>query len=203
MTGLGRRLLVVEYAGGQDACRRRATCIDRRVSVLEDTNNDGKMDKKTVFLDKLVLPRALKVLERGVLVGEPPNVWLARVTNGDLRSDAKEMVTDTYGQLMANVEHNANSLLWGLDNWLHTSEVDTLLRSRTASSRSARRSPAASGAHPGDAGRSTGIPTRGALRDIVPTLLHEEPSLTGTRGSYETPTRRLETPPGRCGRLAA
>ena len=38
-----------------------------RISVLEDTNDDGKMDKKTVFLDGLVLPRALKVLERGVL----------------------------------------------------------------------------------------------------------------------------------------
>ena len=38
-----------------------------RISVLEDTNDDGKMDKKTVFLDKLVLPRTLKVLERGVL----------------------------------------------------------------------------------------------------------------------------------------
>src|SRR6185436_1161173 len=39
-----------------------------RVSILEDTNNDGKMDKKTVFLDKLVLPRALKVLDHGVLI---------------------------------------------------------------------------------------------------------------------------------------
>ena len=46
-----------------------------RVSVLEDTNNDGKMDKKTVFADKLLMPRALKVLDRGaVLIGEPPNV---------------------------------------------------------------------------------------------------------------------------------
>ena len=35
----------------------------RRVSVLEDTNGDGKMDKKTVFADKLSMPRALKVLE--------------------------------------------------------------------------------------------------------------------------------------------
>ena len=93
-----------------------------RVSVLEDTNDDGKMDKKTVFLDKLVLPRALKVLERGVLIAEPPNLWLARDTNGDLVADTKELVTDTYGQAAANVEHNANSLLWALDNWMYTSE---------------------------------------------------------------------------------
>ncbi len=40
-----------------------------RVVVLEDTDNDGTMDKRTVFADGLVLPRALAVLEHGVLVG--------------------------------------------------------------------------------------------------------------------------------------
>ena len=33
-----------------------------RIVVLEDTDDDGKMDKRTVFLDSLVLPRAVKVL---------------------------------------------------------------------------------------------------------------------------------------------
>ena len=32
------------------------------VVVLEDTDRDGKMDKRTVFADKLILPRAVKVL---------------------------------------------------------------------------------------------------------------------------------------------
>ena len=39
-----------------------------RIVVLEDTNDDGKMDKRTVFADGLVLARALKVLDHGVLV---------------------------------------------------------------------------------------------------------------------------------------
>ena len=43
----------------------------------------------------LVLARSLKVLDRGVLVAEPPNVWLMRDTNGDLRMDTKELVTDS------------------------------------------------------------------------------------------------------------
>ena len=75
-----------------------------RISVLEDTNNDGKMDKKTVFMDGLVLPRALKVLDHGVLIGEPPHLWLARDTNGDLKADSKELVVDTYGQELGNIE---------------------------------------------------------------------------------------------------
>ncbi|HEX4945608.1 MAG TPA: c-type cytochrome [Blastocatellia bacterium] len=93
-----------------------------RIVTLEDTNDDGKMDKRTVFLDGLVLPRAVKVLDKGVLVGEPPNLWLARDTNGDGKSDAKELLHDQYGRREANPEHNANSLLWGMDNVLHTSE---------------------------------------------------------------------------------
>ena len=79
-----------------------------RIVVLEDTDGDGRMDKRTVFADGLVLPRALKVLDRGVLVGEPPNLWLMKDTNGDLEADTKTLVTDLYGKRDANVEHNAN-----------------------------------------------------------------------------------------------
>ena len=95
-----------------------------RIAVLEDNDDDGKMDRRTVFLDRLVLPRAVKVLDRGVLVAEPPNLWLARDTNGDLRADTKELVRDDYGRRDGNPEHNANGLHWGLDNWIYTSEHD-------------------------------------------------------------------------------
>ena len=93
-----------------------------RIAVLEDENDDGKMDKRTVFLDKLILPRAIKILDRGVLVGEAPNLWLARDTNGDLVADTKDLVRNDYGRLEGNPEHNANSLHWGLDNVIYTSE---------------------------------------------------------------------------------
>ena len=96
--------------------------------MLQDTNGDGRMDKRTVFADGLVLARALKVLDKGVLVGEPPNLWFMRDTNNDLKPDGKELVTNRYGRRESNVEHNANSLFWGIDNWIHTSEVDTFLR---------------------------------------------------------------------------
>ena len=90
-----------------------------RIVILEDTNDDGRMDKKTVFLDSLVLPRSVKVLSQGVLVAETPNLWLARDTNGDGKADTKELVRDDYGTKQSNPEHNANGFVWGLDNWLH------------------------------------------------------------------------------------
>ena len=184
------RLWVVEMPGYmEDMPATTERQPSGRVSVLEDTNKDGRMDKKTVFLDKLVLPRALKVLDRGVLVGEPPNLWLARDTDGDLRADSKDKVIDTYGQEMANVEHNANSLLWGLDNWIHTAEVDTFLRLK-AGRFEVRKTLARGqwGATHDDAGRVYRNTNQAALFvDIVPTMYYaRNPHLLRTRGSYET-----------------
>ena len=159
-----------------------------RVVVLEDVNDDGKMDKRTVFADGLVLARALKVLDRGVLVGEPPNLWLMRDTNGDLKADAKELVTDQYGRRQGNVEHNANSLLWAMDNWIHTSEVDIDLRLKDGKFE-VRKTLARGqwGATQDDVGRVYRNTNPSALHvDIVPTsYFTRHPTLRRTRGSYE------------------
>jgi putative membrane-bound dehydrogenase-like protein len=164
-----------------------------RISVLEDLNDDGKIeervDRKTVFLDRLVLPRALKVLDRGVLVAEPPNLWLARDTNGDLRADSKALVTNTYGRLEANVEHNANSLLWALDNWMHTSETDVYVRLKNGAFEVRKTlSRGQWGASQDDAGRIFRNSNESVLHvDLVPTpYFARNPNLLRTRGSYES-----------------
>jgi len=99
-----------------------------KVAVLEDTNGDGTMDKRTVFADHLVLPRALKVLDHGVLVAEPPNLWLMKDTDGDLKADTKDVIYKNYGRFIGGVEHNANGLLWAMDNVLYTSEWNENLK---------------------------------------------------------------------------
>ena len=91
-----------------------------RIVVVEDTNHDGIMDRSTVFMDSLVLPRAIKVLEHGVLVAAPPYLWLVRDTTGDLRADVREVIRTDFGDPKSNPEHQANGLIWGMDNWIHT-----------------------------------------------------------------------------------
>src|SRR6476646_3268641 len=86
---LAGRLWVVEMTGFVRDLQAKEPNLDPigHVAVLEDTNHDGVMDKRTVFAEGLILPRALKVIEQGVLVGEPGSLWLMRDTNGDLRAD--------------------------------------------------------------------------------------------------------------------
>src|SRR5436190_5916 len=51
------------------------TSATGRISILEDTDGDGLMDRKKVFLDGLVMPRALLLVRGGALVCEPPQLW--------------------------------------------------------------------------------------------------------------------------------
>lgn len=95
-----------------------------RVVVLEDTDGDGTMDKSTVYMENLILPRAIRVVAGGVLVGEPPNLWFTRDTNGDGRADEKISIYDGYSNREANPEHGANGLLIGIDNWIHNAMFD-------------------------------------------------------------------------------
>ena len=160
-----------------------------RVVVLEDVDRDGRMDKRTVFADGLVLARSVKVLDRGVLVAEPPNVWLMRDTDGDLKVDAKELVTNRYGRRETDPENNANGFDWGLDNVMHTAgQADIELRLKNGAIEILPTLPRGEwGVSHDDAGRAYRNTNESALHvDLVPTAYYaRNPALLRTRGSYE------------------
>ena len=160
-----------------------------RVVVLEDTDADGRMDRRTVFADHLVLARSLKILDRGVLVAEPPNVWLMRDTNGDLRMDTKELVTSQYGRFEGDPQNNANGFYWGLDNRMYTAgQADIQLRLKDGVFEIQRTLQRGEwGVTQDDGGRTYRNTNESALHvDLVPTFYYaRNPNLLRTRGSYE------------------
>ncbi|NJM55736.1 MAG: hypothetical protein HC841_07415, partial [Verrucomicrobiae bacterium] len=63
-----------------------------KIIVLEDTNNDGKAEKATVFADGLLIPTGLAPGDGGVYVGQSTELLHFRDNNGDGKSDQKRIV---------------------------------------------------------------------------------------------------------------
>ncbi|MBM3987518.1 MAG: c-type cytochrome [Planctomycetes bacterium] len=109
------------------------------VVVLRDRDGDGRMDERRVFLDSLVLPRAVAPTRGGALVLAPPNLLFARDTDGDGAADEVRVV-DTGLQGIASPEHAINGLLYATDGWFWCAnapwryrwEGERLVRGRTA-----------------------------------------------------------------------
>ena len=65
------------------------------VLIFEDTDGDGRADKRTVFYDKLTFSSGIEVGHGGVWVGAPPNLLFFADKNGDDKPDAEpEIVLD-------------------------------------------------------------------------------------------------------------
>ncbi|WP_161888482.1 DUF7133 domain-containing protein [Pontibacter russatus] len=92
-----------------------------RIKLLEDTDWDGTMDKATIFVDSLVLPRVVLPIGDKVLVQETNvrHIWSYRDTDGDGKADEKKMVFENNVPDLRNLEHQNGGLLWNLNNWIY------------------------------------------------------------------------------------
>ncbi len=92
-----------------------------RVMLLEDTDNDGKMDRSSVFIDKLMLPRMLLCVGHELLVNETDtyDIYAYKDSNGDGVADQKRPVFQVGKKAPGNLEHQRSGLDWNLDNWIY------------------------------------------------------------------------------------
>lgn len=94
------------------------------IVILEDTDHDGTMDKRTEFLSGIVLPRAIAFTKGGILYADQQQLFFVAI-NADGSAGRWQVIHEHYaGQSFTdgNVEHKANGLLYGLDNWYYSAK---------------------------------------------------------------------------------
>jgi glucose/arabinose dehydrogenase/mono/diheme cytochrome c family protein len=103
-----------------------------RISVLADTDGDGRIDRHGVFLDRLVLPRAVAMTaaDRAMLYADNLSLHEVEIVEGPdgLPTAGKQTVIDAEYAKGGNPEHKPNGLRHGLDNWIYSSKCDKRYR---------------------------------------------------------------------------
>jgi putative membrane-bound dehydrogenase-like protein len=87
-----------------------------RISILEDTDGDGRADKKTIFADGLNLPTSLLKVDGGVLVTQAPDLLFLKDTNADDLCDEHQVLFSGFGTW--DTHAGPANLRWGLDNYI-------------------------------------------------------------------------------------
>jgi len=97
-----------------------------RISVIEDTDGDGKADRHTVFLEKYLLPRSVALVDgdRGLLFADNGQLYEAGIRiddKGAIKAGEVTLIDEDFAE-GGNPEHKANGLMCALDNWTYNAK---------------------------------------------------------------------------------
>jgi putative membrane-bound dehydrogenase-like protein len=105
------RMYVAEM-GGYPATQRMG-----RIRRLEDQNGDGRYDLAVTFCDRMNFPTSVMPFGAGLLVTDAPDILYLEDTDGDGRADLRTVEWTGFGT--GSQQLRANSLHWGIDNWIY------------------------------------------------------------------------------------
>lgn len=94
-----------------------------RISIVDGFDRQGRARHAKVFLDSLVLPRAIALVYGGVLYAEPPNLWFVEIDND--KPGKRVLVDSLYADEYSNPENQASGLLMNIDNWIYSAYSTT------------------------------------------------------------------------------
>ncbi|MEM7369452.1 MAG: PVC-type heme-binding CxxCH protein [Bacteroidota bacterium] len=90
---------------------------DSRIILLTDNNQDGTFDNRQVYADGLGVASSFLPYKGGMLVAAPPHLLFLKDTDGDGKSDQRDIIME--GFEVGNLQHNFNGLTYGLDNMIY------------------------------------------------------------------------------------
>ncbi|MCO6458654.1 MAG: hypothetical protein J5I93_25385, partial [Pirellulaceae bacterium] len=110
------RMFAVEYADYPTGPPQPGPPLSR-VVLLEDTDQDGRMDQRHVYADELDFAHSLMPYNDGLLVATQTSILFLRDTDGDHRADVRTVLFQ--GFTPAHPQMQIGCPRWGLDNWIY------------------------------------------------------------------------------------
>ncbi|MHB1179366.1 MAG: PVC-type heme-binding CxxCH protein [Daejeonella sp.] len=88
-----------------------------RITILEDTNGDGRADKFTPFAEDLNIPIGIIPVKNGAIAFSIPNVYRFTDRDGDGKADDKKVILGEFGH--RDTHGMVNNFIRGFDGWIY------------------------------------------------------------------------------------
>jgi len=91
------RLFVCENTGDNLKADELSERLQNQITVLTDTNNDGRYDKRQVFADGFTFPQGVLWHDDALYVASPPSIWKLVDTDNDGVADERSEIASGFG----------------------------------------------------------------------------------------------------------
>jgi mono/diheme cytochrome c family protein len=112
------RMWVVEMRGFMpNLAGTGDTVPNGRISILYDFDKEGRAQHSKIFLNGLILPRAVAHVYGGLLYAAPPDLWFVEINND---KPGKRTLVDSLYAEGGSPEAQPNGLMMDIDNWIYS-----------------------------------------------------------------------------------
>ncbi|MBL9188841.1 MAG: hypothetical protein JNK23_15260 [Opitutaceae bacterium] len=111
------RLYATDSSGLSDRAPEQQKLKPHRIVRLEDKNGDGRYETSVVFAENMMFPQGALFHDGSLFVAAPPQIWKLTDTDGDGRSDRREVWWD--GGTLTGCANDVHGPYLGPDGWFY------------------------------------------------------------------------------------